>query len=229
MDDLPRLKLRSKLSDEIAGHLRDDIMSGHISSGQRLALQPIADRLGVSTMPVREALVGLANEGVVKVLPRRGFRVAAVRRKDIEDVFRIHAYVAGQLAEAASLTIGRETIEQLYRIQEDIDRLSHFKLSKVQRAKQIEQRNYEFHRLINRVPEAERLRWFLRAATRYVPRHYYEMIPEWIDVTVADHPAIIRALEEQDASRARDLMVEHVARAGELVITKLASQGFWAD
>ena len=148
-------------------------MSGTYPAGYRMGIDELARDLGVSTMPVREALVALANEGLLEVLPRRGFRVAAISRQDVEDVFRVHALVAGELAERAARAIDAETIARLKEVQEDIESISQSRMAASVRSTRIEQANYTFHRMINHASDSERLRWFLRAATRFVPRQFY--------------------------------------------------------
>ena len=230
MSNVPgALPQRPKLGEEATRYLRDGVVSGTYRPGQRMAVAELARQLGVSAMPIREALVTLANEGLLEVLPRRGFRVARIRRQDVEDMFRVHAFVAGLLAEQAALVIRDETIAELRSIQSDVERLAHQRLRLADRSAQVEQLNFQFHRTVNRVPDADRLRWFLRAATRYVPRHFYEAIPGWIDTTVGDHPGIIEALSRHDAARARGLVSDHVAKAGDLVIGHLASRGIWDE
>ena len=194
-----------------------------------MGVEELAKQLGVSAMPVREALVALANEGLLEVLPRRGFRVARISRRDILDVYRVHAYVAGLLAEAAAPLITDETIAELRRVQREVDRLSRQKLRLAERSARIEELNFLFHRTINQVADAERLRWFLRAATRYVPRHFYEAIPGWVETTVHDHPDIIEALASRDPARAREVVERHVAQAGEQVVSHLTTRGLWRD
>lgn len=230
MSDGPgMLPQRPKLGEEATRYLRDALVSGAYRPGQRMAVEELARQLGVSAMPIREALVTLANEGLLEVLPRRGFRVARVGRRDIEDVFRVHAFVAGLLAELAAPVVRDETLADLRSIQNEVERLAHQRLKLADRSAQVEELNFLFHRTINRVPDAERLRWFLRAATRYVPRHFYEAIPGWLDTTVGDHPGIIDALADRDAARARELVSDHVAKAGELVIGHLAARGIWDE
>ncbi|HLJ61124.1 MAG TPA: GntR family transcriptional regulator [bacterium] len=214
-----------RLSDEIARYIRDGIIGGIFPANLRMAPLAIAERLGVSTMPVREALVTLVGEGLIEVLPRRGFRVAVVRRQDIADVFRVHAFVAGQLAASAATTIETTVLERLEAIQNEIVTVSTHKPLD-ERTSTIETLNFQFHRTINNVPDANRLRWFLRTASRYVPRHFYEAIPGWVETTLADHPAIIDALRRRDAADAGTLMETHVLKAGRLVLAKLgASSG----
>lgn len=219
---------RPKLGEAVTRYIRDGLMAGEFRPGQRMAPDEISKQLAVSTMPVREALVVLANEGLLEELPRRGFRVAPLSRADVHDLFRVHGMIAGLLAERAAETIDDKTLGQLQRNHEQIVQLVHKRMLVADRASQIEELNFEFHQAINRVPDARRLRWFLRAASRFIPRQFYEAIPEWIEETVRDHPPIIAALEARDALLAASLMETHVMAAGELVGRHLEMRGFWA-
>jgi DNA-binding GntR family transcriptional regulator len=223
----PALAPRLKLGDEVTRHLRDAIMSGEYAAGQRIRVEELASRLDVSTMPAREALTALAIEGLLESLPRRGYRVVKLTRQEIEDVFLVHAFVAGVLAERAARVMTPETVAKMRSMHVSVQHVAKLRISLSSRAARIEEVNFEFHRLVNRVPDSPRLRWFLRAATRYVPRHYYQSIPTWTDATVADHPAIIDALERHDAKLARRLMEQHITRAGQLVVEQFDAQGFW--
>jgi DNA-binding GntR family transcriptional regulator len=220
---------RPKLGEEATRYLRDALMSGAFRPGDRMGVEDLARRMGVSAMPVREALVTLANEGLLEVLPRRGFRVARISRSDIRDVFRVHAFVAGLLAEAAAPLVDERVLGELREIESELERLSRETAASDARSTLVEELNFRFHRTINQLPDAARLRWFLRAATRYVPRHFYESIPGWLDTTVTDHPRILEALEQRDGARARQLVEHHVRSAGELILSHLDQRGMWAD
>ena len=212
---------RKKLGEETTRYLRDALLSGQYATGERMAVHQLAESLGVSTMPVREALVTLANEGLLEVIPRRGFRVATMGLRDVEDAFRVHAHVAGLLIEEAAPIITAATIAELRRIQGAILESFGEPRDERQLAQRVEELNFKFHRTINHVPDAKRLRWFLRAATRYVPRRFYETIPGWNEATRDRHGAIIDALDARDASEARRLMELHVIEAGRLVCEHL--------
>jgi DNA-binding GntR family transcriptional regulator len=213
---------RPKLGEEVARSLRDAIMAGTYPPGHRMGVEELAAQLQVSTMPVREALILLANEGLLEGLPRRGFRVAEIGLQDIQDVFEVHAFLAGLLAQRATRAITRAKLDELHAIEATIDRLSSANGS----TEQIEEANFQFHRVINKAADSKRLEWFLRAATRFVPRRFYEAIPGWIEETVCQHPAILAALEAQDADEAKRLMELHVTDAGRLVIAQLESAGW---
>ncbi len=208
---------RKKLGQETTRYLRDALLSGQYATGERMAVHQLAESLGVSTMPVREALVTLANEGLLEVIPRRGFRVARMGLRDVEDAFRVHAFVAGLLIEEAAPIITPSTIAELRRTQDAIVASFGQVLDEHQLAHRVEELNFKFHRTINHVPDAKRLRWFLRAAARYVPRRFYETIPGWKEATRDRHGAIIDSLDARNAIDARRLMEEHVIEAGTLV------------
>lgn len=215
---------RKKLGEETTRYLRDALLSGQYATGERMAVHQLADSLGVSTMPVREALVTLANEGLLEVIPRRGFRVAPMVVRDLEDAFRVHAFVAGLLIEEAAPIIPATTVAELRRIQDSIMETFGSGLEGIQLARRVEELNFKFHRTINHVPDAKRLRWFLRASTRYVPRRFYETVPGWTEATRDRHSAIIDALEARDARTARRLMELHMLEAGRLVREHLDAQ-----
>ncbi|MGE0217463.1 GntR family transcriptional regulator, partial [Mycolicibacterium sp.] len=77
---------REQLSDEVAGRLRSEIMTGALRAQTFIRLDETAARLGVSITPVREALRTLRGEGMVELEPHRGYRVVPLSRTDIEDI-----------------------------------------------------------------------------------------------------------------------------------------------
>jgi len=222
MNVLRKPQARPKLGEEVARSLRDALMAGAYPQGNRMGVEELAEQLQVSTMPVREALITLANEGLLEVLPRRGFRVANIGLRDIEDVFKVHAFLAGLLAERAAQLITAEELSELKRLEAQIDEWS----SSAGFTQEIEEANFQFHRIINKAADSKRLEWFLRAATRFVPRRFYEAVPGWIEETVGQHPTIMTALETRDAEEAKRLMELHVTDAGLLVISHLESAGW---
>lgn len=221
---------RPKLGQEVTRHLRDAIMSGEYQPGQRMAIEELARELGVSTMPVREALVALASEGLVEALANRGFRVTRMTRTDINDLFAVHALIAGLLAERAALTITDESLARLREIGDELEALPTRRMSKAERAHRAEELNWEFHRIINHAPpDASRLRWFMLVSARFIPRHFYKSIEGWLEGTVGDHPAILAALEGRDPTRAKRLMESHTLHARQLVVDYLDSLGMWRE
>lgn len=216
---------RRNLGDEVANHLREEIFSGYLAPGDRLIIRDLADRLGVSTMPVREALVSLASEGLVAGRANRGFQVVGIPEQDIMDLFTVHAFVSGLVAERAAEQADEALIERLRAIEDAIEALDDEPGDTGERAAEIEELNHQFHRVINLSVRADRLHWLTRVTGRHVPRSFYGQVPGWAEQTLADHPALIEAIRDGDGTRARRLMEAHVLAAGELVAAARRSTG----
>lgn len=96
--------------------LRAMIFSGELQAGQALRQEDIARRLGISRLPVREALGRLATEGLVELKPRRGFFVTSLNTDEIEDIFDIRAMLeehAGHLATTRRTTADADALDKL--------------------------------------------------------------------------------------------------------------------
>lgn len=113
-------RTRQQLPDEVASYVREMIMSGEVRPGEFLRMEPIAEAVGVSNTPVREGLLALSSEGLVELVPRRGFAVAPFSRQDVRDIFWAQAKLAGELAARAAKKLtpaqiaGLEQNVQLY-------------------------------------------------------------------------------------------------------------------
>jgi DNA-binding GntR family transcriptional regulator len=106
------------VSAQQAAHsrLREMIFSGALQAGQPLRQEEIARQLGLSRLPVREALNRLATEGLVELKPRRGFFVVSLKRDEIEDIFDMRAMLearAGQLATERTTTDDADAVDRL--------------------------------------------------------------------------------------------------------------------
>ena len=88
--------------DWVEKRLREAILGGLFKPGEWLRQQRVADQLGVSEMPVREALKKLAAEGVVEYLPYRGMRVREYSADDVADIYKVRACMEAMAACAAA-------------------------------------------------------------------------------------------------------------------------------
>src|SRR5688500_2191982 len=98
--------------------LRAMIFSGELRAGQPMRQEEIARRLGVSRLPVREALNRLATEGLVELKPRRGFFVTSLNADEIEDIFDMRALLeqrAGHLATERRTIADADAIDTIVR------------------------------------------------------------------------------------------------------------------
>jgi DNA-binding GntR family transcriptional regulator len=205
---------RRQLSDEVADHVRELIMSGRLRSGDFIRQERIADELGLSPTPVREGLRLLRGEGFVELLPRRGFVVAPLSANDVRDLFTAQELLAGELVYQAAQRIGDDDLRVLRQVQEDSR-----KAVAGEYGPGIEKLHHDFHRRINLAAAAPRLAWMLSISTRFAPRRFYSSIPEWNTASVEDHAEILAALADHDGNRARSAMLRHMEKAGDLLMT----------
>ena len=213
---------RVQLSEEVAAHLRDEIMSGALRPGEFIRLEAVAQRLGTSVTPVREALLLLRGEDMVRLLPRRGFVVSPLSRVDIEDLFDIQADLAGELAARAAARITEAQVASLEALN---DRL--LQAVAAGDSDRIEVLEYQFHRALNLCAESRKLGYVLRSASQYLPRHFYSSDVRWRRAVRRDHARLLAAARGHDADAAREAIRVHVLNGRERLLEHLDEIGFW--
>ncbi|WP_033342547.1 GntR family transcriptional regulator [Catenuloplanes japonicus] len=208
------------LAEEVAAALRARIMSGELRPGDRIRLEEVAGRLGVSITPVREALLHLRGEDMVELEPRRGYVVAPLSRQDIRDVFQLQGDIAGELASRVAARITDGQIAQLT--------VMNRALTRTRAADQVESLEFDFHRAVNRIAEARKLSWFLHTATRYTPARFYSSDAGWLRGMREDHEVLLAAFTSHDADAARAAMTRHFTDGADRLVKHLDGLGVWS-
>ena len=203
---------RRQLGDEVAGYVRELIMSGRIRSGEFIRQERIAEELELSATPVREGLLSLKGEGFVQLKPRRGFVVAPLSAADIRDLFTAQALLAGELVARATVRIGPAGLRELNEVHRAV-----VMAAKAGDDDGVEEFSHDFHRKINLTADSPRLAWMLSISTKFAPRRFFAAIPGWSGASAHDHAAIIEAITGRDAEQARAAMMKHMENAGELL------------
>jgi DNA-binding GntR family transcriptional regulator len=194
---------RPNLQDEVARWLRRAIFSGELKPGQRINQDELAEKLGLSRLPVREAIIALEREGLVRTIPRRGSFVWEFRRQDILDQYEVYAMISQLATERAASHLSRDDIAALRR---DVDEMTEQK-----DPSQREAANDHFHTIINRASRSPRLMWLLGLLASSVPVGFHDQ--GW-EIAARDHLEIIDCLERGDAAAAAEAMREHIRRTG---------------
>lgn len=215
---------RQQLSEHVTTVIREAIMAGELRGGGFLRTEQLAAQLQMSATPVREALMVLHSEGVVRWEPRRGFRVVPVTRRDVIDLFEVAAYISGELAARAAPVITVADKAQLHRLQAEL-----LDASQRDAPDEVFQINHQIHRIVNLPGLSNRLASQLRTALQYIPRHSYGQVAGWVDASVHDHAAIFAALEAADPEEARAAMTKHMRHVGELLAKHLEGSGVFDD
>jgi len=112
LETLPVLERRT-LGDAVYVHLRELLMSGRVSPGERLSLRTLAGALGVSMMPVREAVTRLVADGALEVAPQRAVRVPVMNVAQFRELAAIRVEIEGFAAELAARAGTADNIETI--------------------------------------------------------------------------------------------------------------------
>jgi DNA-binding GntR family transcriptional regulator len=210
---MPSIDISGTVRERAARELRDRILTGALPAGARLDLDAITAEFATSRTPVREALLELSYDGLVRVAPRSGITVIGISPDDVRDSFTILGVLTGQAAAWAAQRVTPEGIERLRTLATDVE--AHSGEGAIIDA------NWQFHREIHRAAHSRRLMAQIRQAVRVVPSNFLAMFPEHEHHSLEDHQALVAALADRDAERARDIAERHVLDAGRSLAERL--------
>jgi len=204
------------ISAKVADELRDAIQNGRLEPGERLIERKLADSLGVSHIPVREALAKLSEEGLVERTPRRGARVASLSEKELQEItglrIVLEQYVARtvqQLWTPKDDQTLRRIVRQMVAAAEKEQLESMFALDS--RFHQTLWEMADNHTLLTIASQLRsRINGFLRAANSALATD--ELIAH-----ARSHEALVDALASGDPARAEAAMADHVEIAAERI------------
>ena len=213
---------QQQLSESVAAHLREQILSGKLVKGVFLRIDAIAKALNVSTTPVREGLLQLQSESFVRLMPRRGFVVNSFSKGDLLDLFWAQATLGAELAARAAKRISKADLSRL----QDLH-LQHERAVKEKDEALAARLGHQFHRTINLAAEAPRLALLLGNLTKQLPNRFYASIEGQLQGALDYHPMIMNALHVHDAEAVRSLMYSHILSGAQHLIGMLERQGIW--
>lgn len=192
--------------------MRELIVSGQLEPGQFIRPETMAAELDISATPMREGLLTLQSEGLLRVEPRRGFMVSPLSANDIEDVFVGQSLLAGELAARATSRMSDDELDALEKIQADLEHAA-----ETADYDEVERLNHVFHRSIYSAAGSPKLSWMIKGSLNYAPRRFFASVDGWPQASAADHRAIIAGLRARDGEAARAAMVDHIRNAGHLL------------
>ena len=220
----PDFAARPQLSEDVARFVRRRIFDGIYAAGRYVRLDQLADELGVSVTPVREALFALCAEGLIAQQPRRGFVVLPVTGRDVTDVANVQAHVGGELAARAAVNITDDQLRELKEIQAQLEEA--YAGGDEETTVRL---NHEFHRAINVAADSPKLAQLMSQITRYAPEAVFPSIEGWPAQSIKDHRRVLSALKKHDAKLARAAMSEHLAAGAGPLIEHLIARGVVGD
>jgi len=201
------------LADLVFESLRQAIIDGRLRPGHWLRQETLAAELGVSQMPVREALKRLIGEGLAVRVPYKGVKAVEFSAEDIVDICTSRLVLEGLAARFAALLITPQELDCLKRNLEETSRY----IEQHQMGKRREM-NHEFHLAICRASDRRYLLRLIEAIWSWFPSVLlYEgmfrqeaYLPARLEREVREHWAIVAALERRDANQAEETTRQHV-------------------
>jgi DNA-binding GntR family transcriptional regulator len=205
------LKL-TQLNEQVYEVLREEIVGGKLSPGERLSLSGLAEELGVSVTPVRDALRRLSLDGLVEIQPRRGTFVSEFSTHRIREIFLSRRIIECAAAERAADIPDQAALE----LSESVDEIE--SLREEERFRDYERYialDARFHRCIVGLLGSslisdfyEQLRWPTQVV-RGLSYSEYQRAQE----TVSEHAAIAQAFRRRDVAEAKAAILNHLTNA----------------
>lgn len=215
------------LVDHIAATLQARVLRGEIPSGARLRQEMLAAEFDVSRTPVREALRKLQADGIVELEPHRSAVVRRPTAREIREAYEVRAELEGFSAELAAERIQAPQLARLHEaaalFQRSIEELAEHRRGGggVDPIEDWTHANDVFHQAVLDAAGNDRLRRTLADLHLTIPRDLTSIAlgenARLLEENVAQHGAILAAIERLDPAAARKAMVEHVRSAGALV------------
>jgi DNA-binding GntR family transcriptional regulator len=201
----------------VADELREAILTGRIAPGERLLQVELAERLGVSRIPLREALRTLHGEGLVVIEPNRGTICRPLEAKDLADLCALRAALEGLAVRAAA--------ERYVDLRHEVRRLRGEALLASERGDlgRLIELDRAFHAELSARSGNAHLAGSLDACWSQIMRgmHVYFPLQAYPENVWAEHTAIARAIALGDGERAAALTGEHIGHSRDAILSGL--------
>ena len=209
------------LRDVVFNTLRQAILTGEMEPGERLMEIQLANKLGVSRTPIREAIRKLELEGLVIMIPRKGAEVAHITVKDMRDVLEVRSALEELAATLACKNVTPEHIEEL----KTANRV--FEAAIVSKdVVAIVNADVAFHNIIYSMTDNQRLIQLVNSLSEQMYRYRLEYIKNESShkTLIKEHNKLIEYIENGDKEKACELIREHITNQ-EKDIERTISEG----
>lgn len=202
------------LRDVVFNTLRQAILRGELKPGERLMEIQLANKLGVSRTPVREAIRKLELEGLVLMIPRKGAEVADISEKSLKDVLEVREALEELAARLACDKITKEGINRLKEAAQDLR--SALKSNDIT---QMAEADVRFHDVICNATENQKLGQLLNNLREQMYRYRIEYLKDQhvYEKLLSEHEEIIRHIEKGEKDEAARVVSRHIENQAQAV------------
>lgn len=209
------------LREKILETIRDAILKGTLSPGEKVAEPELAERFGISRTPIREAFRQLESEGYLTVIPRKGAVVTSLSERDIQEFYSIKSILEGYAARIAAERLTERDLDRLGTINERLAQLA-----REGDVKTFFRVHNEFHELFIRAAGNDKLLELINQLMMKFNRLRMASLslPGRMEISVQEHRKIIEAFREHDGEKADNLVRRTAAYGGQVLIQSMAQE-----
>lgn len=209
------------LRDIVFKTLREAIITGDLKPGERLMEIKLANELGVSRTPVREAIRKLELEGLVIMTARKGTEVAPINEKDLREVLEIRKSLESLACELACKNATPEDVVKMRVLNEAINTAVN-----ADNIEEITKKDVEFHETIYAMTKNDRLIHMLHQLKEHVFRYRFEYIKDMKnkETIVDEHNKIIKAIEQKNTKAACREIERHIEVQEKYILNTLIKE-----
>ena len=206
------------LRDVVFKTLRQAILKGELEPGERLMEIQLANQLGVSRTPVREAIRMLELEGLVKMIPRKGAEVAQISEKHLRDVLEVRSALEELAGTLACERMSSEQLVELKRVNRQF-----MQVIGSDDITAIADADEKFHLVIYNATGNERLSQMVNALREQMYRYRFEYIKDFSqhDKVIEEHRKIYESLRDRDVEAATEAAKSHIDNQKKAIIRQI--------
>ncbi len=213
---------RRSLGQDVFEYLKSAIIDQTIEPGARLVESKIADMLGISRTPLREALHKLEREDWIEKIPSGGFQVVTLTKDDIEQTFGIRSVLEAYAARLAAENYQDKDLvpleKKIREFQACLDKKDSDKLQKI---------NTEFHDLLYGLSKSPKLIKMINQLRAQISRFRQIILKQegYAHASNDDHIQMLNAIKDRDGEKVETLVRKHIIKGKTAVLSKFSEEG----
>ena len=210
------------LRDVVFNTLRQAILRGELKPGERLMEIQLANKLGVSRTPIREAIRKLELEGLVIMIPRKGAEVADITEKSLRDVLEVRKALEELAVQLACEKITQEELEELEQAGENFKKV----LKRSQDITEVAEADVRFHDVIYMATDNQKLIHLLNKLREQMYRYRVEYLknPDVHEQVTQEHEEIVYHIKRREKVEATAVTCQHIDNQVSAVTDKIRTK-----
>ena len=210
------------LRDVVFKTLRQAILKGELEPGERLMEIQLAERLGVSRTPIREAIRKLELEGLVIMIPRKGAEVADITEKSLRDVLEVRKALEELAVQLACEKITQEELEELEQAGENFKKV----LNRSKDITEVAEADVRFHDVIYMATDNQKLIHLLNKLREQMYRYRVEYLknPDVHEQLIQEHEEIVYHIKRREKAEATAVTCQHIDNQVSAVTDKIRTK-----